>query len=288
MKRAVCALLLFFFSICFVIAKSKEGHDDDLHEVLFGKNYDEYERNDLINEDKIKKLDAACYLLLDYCKSKNNTAQGEKALRELGISNIFNITLKQMDTPGGPHHERFTHLGWDEKWYQGGKNAVKAFKFRRDSIMLESVHTKIFNDPFITRRQAELFAKFCYYVHIVGDHENNEAGTAKDLMMLVQRANAKKQETVIDELISICTELFMYQDSSILVGKLRIIRDNTRTIDDTKEPGKSQVREIAENVLDILKQYVPDLLRDWEPFVENFYSENYYQEDYYQEDLLAS
>ena len=35
----------------------------------------------LINEDKIKKLDAACYLLLDYCKSK-----------KLGLSLLGRIT----------------------------------------------------------------------------------------------------------------------------------------------------------------------------------------------------
>ncbi len=318
MKRAVCTLLLCFFAVCFSIAKSGEEHDNDLHEVLFGKGYnartssvrtDKDYRIRFTKSDKIEKLDAACYLLLDYSGNDpendglppelvnaeemfREKEKGAKCLRKLGVF----YTLEQINTPPGPDHEKYTHLGWDEKWYKHaewyekdpvkGEKYLQAFKIRRDGIMLESVQTKIFNDASITRRQAELFAKLCYYVHIVGDHENNSIRTAKNLMMLVQRPYEKKQRTVIDELISICTELFMFQeDTSLLVGRLRSVRDKKMIADDSEEFGKAQIRKIAENVLEILKQNVPDLLRNWEPFVENFYEKDYYQD---QEDLLAS
>lgn len=284
MKKLVCILFICLSILHCMSAKGKDGHDADLHEVLFGEDYDKCDMQ--IRQDKIEKLDAACYLLLDYCKmtpTEDSGTLGEKCLRKL---EIYNIRLEQIETPGGPHHERYTHLGWDEMWYHGGENAVNAFKLRRDGIMVESVYTKIFNDSSISRRQAVLFSKLCYYVHILGDHEHNTPTTAGDLMMLVHRPNVKKQTTVLDELISICTELFLFQDDTyILTGKLRGIRDSTRPINDSNEAGKNRIRVVATKVLEVLKANVPDLLRDWEPFVENFYEKDYYQD---QEDLLAS
>lgn len=282
MKKLVCILFICLSALHYMSAKGKEEHDADLHEVLFGKNYNKYDIR--IRQDKLEKLDAACYMLLDYCAGQE--INGRACLEKLEID-LTDKKLKQITTPGGRDHEKFTHLGWDEMWYHGGKNVVNAFKFRRDAIMVESVYTKIFNDSSITPRQAVLFSQLCYYVHILGDHEHNKPTTAGDLMMLVHRPNVKKQTTVLDELISICTELFMFQDAYLLTGKLRDIRDSTRPINDSNEAGKNKIKIVATKVLEVLKANVPDLLKDWGPFVENFYQDPEDLKEYLEE-LRAS
>lgn len=279
MKKEVFVLLLYLFPLWFLFAHPNgKMHDDDLHCVLFGTKYI-YNGYENLDVDKIEKLDAALYLYLDYCSG--NEVKGQRCLDMLSDVGL-GIGLEQISfgKDGGPHHERYTHLGWDEKWYQGGKNARAKYKLRR-GILLKTVR-KSFESSGADERQIELFAKLCYYVHILGDHQDNSATTAKTRMMLVQRANAKKQITVIDELISICGELFKSQVSASLLNRLTGIQNSAGTIDDTSENGNFMIHYWATQVLDALEDYVPDLLKDWDPFVKSFYDEES------QEDELAA
>ncbi len=269
MKKNFMLIIQFTFIASLIFSYGAGWqHDEELHWVLFGTNEIWNESNELDTE-KILKLDDACYLLLDYCKGQDS--KGQRCLDRLGLSK--SVKLEDIVTPGGPMHEQYTHRGWDTKWYHGGRNAIQKFEFRRDKIMVVAVK-QLFEDPSITTYEAELFSQLCYYVHILGDHKGNAASTSKCIMKLVQRVNEKKSDTILDELIRVCSALFVRQNSGSLINELKNLRDNSYTIDDSTERGKEQVRIIADKTVNLLIEYIPDLLREADWFYSNFYIKN--------------
>lgn len=262
MKKLFMLIIQFYFIVSLIFSYGAGWqHDEELHWVLFGT-------NDIWNES-IDKLNDACYLLLDFCKGQE--AKGQRCLNNLGLSK--SIKLEDIVTPGGPTHEQYTHRGWDTKWYHGGRNAIQRFEIRRDKIMVVAVK-QLFEEPSITTNEAELFSQLCYYVHVLGDHKGNAASTSKYIMKLVQRVNEKKSDTVLDELIRVCSALFIRQNSGPLINALKNLRDNSHTIDDSTENGKKQVRMIADQTVKYLIKYIPDLLKETDWFYSNFYIQN--------------
>lgn len=269
MKKLLMLIIQFSFIVSLIFSYGAGWqHDEELHRVLFGTN-DIWNESNELDTEKILKLDAACYLLLDYCKGQDS--KGQACLDRLNLSK--SVRLEDIVTPGGNTHEQYTHRGWDSKYYYLTKKQLQRFEFRRDKIMVVSVQ-HLFEDPSIDWHEAELLSQLCYYVHILGDHKGNSAYTSKCIMKLVQRVNEKKSDTILDELIRVCSALFIRQNSGPLINALKNLRDNSHTIDDSTENGKEQVRIIADKTVEYLVEYIPDLLKETDWFYSNFYIQN--------------
>lgn len=270
MKKIYLLPIIFFISISSIFSHADGRlHDYDLRNVLFGTtdiyNYNiDYKKIDC---EKAEKLEAACYLAIDFCKGQE--AKGQRSLEKIGLSKT--ISIESIVTPGGPSHERYTHLGWEEKWYHGGKKAVAAWVKRRDQVLLKTVE-KLFYDSSANKKDYLLFAQLCYFVHIIGDHEDNTSTTRKDRMMLVRRANVSKENPcIIDELIRIISDLFKGQNTNSVISQLQGIKDSARTIDDSTEAGIKKVQDYAFSTMKILRMNIPDLLLEKEFFFNNIF-----------------
>lgn len=273
--KKIIFIFIFNLLILSLINAHSDGreHDYDLRNVLYGTT-DIYNSN--INVEKAEILESACYLAIDFCKGQE--AKGQRSLNKLELDRI--ISIESIVTPGGPSHERYTHLGWDEKFYHGGKKSVATWILRRDQILLYTVEN-LFYDISASKKEYLLFAQLCYYVHIIGDHEDNTSRTRNDRMMLVRRANVSKENPcIIDELIRIVNELFKGQNINSLIFQLQGIKDSARTIDDSTEAGIKKVQDFAFKTMKILRMYIPDLLLEKEFFFNNIFV--------FEEEILAA
>lgn len=264
MKKFLLAAIIISVLSAPLTAHNAHKHNQEMERVLFGlpASYDEK-----IDHEKVLKLEAAVYLAVDYFAGVNNEAAGTRALETLGMERT--IKLKDIATPGN-HHEVYTHLGWDDSWYHGGRNARKKWSFRRDKILTATV-LRLTGGDNTKKKQKTALAKLCYYIHITGDHEGNKPGSSHDRMCLVPRPNVKAQNCIIDELVICLGELFPDQDCSSLLADLKEIKRNARQIDDATDEGSERIKTIATRVLELLYNNVPDMLKQEDFFAENFF-----------------
>lgn len=275
-KRISFFIFLVVFPI-FVYSHPKgEQHDNDLCLILFGVTANNVNKQTFgFNSEKIKKLESACYLAIDFCKGQE--AKGQRNLEQLELDKT--ITLESIVTPGnnpyGTSHERYTHLGWDVKYYHGGKNAVAAWIKRRDKILVNTVDS-LLSDLKPTREEVELFSMLCYYIHLLGDHAENKAGSANDRMMFSPRKNnrSENKECVIDELIYVIENLFRNQDTGPVVRVLESIKKESRNIDDNTEKGMMRINKYATQTIEMLQNFIPEYVRNCDVLYFSFYLEN--------------
>ena len=111
-KKTLSVFYIYFFilPISPVFCHNTPRHNFEIESVLFGDSIDYMENIDV---EKIRILEAAIYLSIDYFDAKQNEEAGNRALRKLGL----NINLKDIATPAN-RHEVYTHLGWDDIYYQ--------------------------------------------------------------------------------------------------------------------------------------------------------------------------
>lgn len=274
-NKTITTVIILLCTITFSIYSYEEkDHKIILHEILFGETYSTNTKttNTKINLEKVELLDKACYLTIDFCKGKE--IKGQRYLNDLPLDE--KPQLKELETPGGSSHQRYTHRGWSETYYTQ-KKYQKIWEIRKNKVLLETINYICGNYNGREKRKKELFGELVYYIHILGDHKGDSITTSGDRMELVPRKDSQNQVCIIDELIDISKELFGDQDYSNLVQELGIIKKTNI--------GTSDVKNVATKTISVLSTHIPELLYKEDFFRESFYSsenesENEYEYEY--------
>ena len=292
MRKLLVFCLIIFLTFEFAYSKDtfkddqgNAGHADDISKLLTGRPYYSNSGNHRLFPI-LTGLAHIMYLTVDSTHGADDPSQGaddvQKAIRYLNenksslkIDRIPN--LNEFLTPGGSFHGEYTHLGWNHKY---SEETQRKFDVRKE--ILRSALEKQFNFfPLIrqNRQKLDSLAALLYYVHILGDHENNKQRTARSRIPI---KILNEQDLFIDGRIvpvrwernesgtpntTIIAELNIHL--KILFGKQK---DPTRFDNMIKQINgylPEGQNEKARWLLRILFDNVPLLLRE-EPFARNF------------------
>jgi len=188
------AVFLSFFLVCLTLYakdtfndnKGGAGHADDISKLLTGKYYYSNSGNHKLFP-VLTGLTHIMYLTVDSTMGQqsgrpaDNVNQAMKYLEEhkneLHLKNIPNIN--SFLTPGGNTHGWYTHLGWDHIY---DEDTTNRWLIRKE--ILRYALDKQFNFSLLDKigisrsNKRDSFAALLYYVHILGDHEDNAITTA--------------------------------------------------------------------------------------------------------------
>lgn len=253
-----------------------QDHYLELEMVLFGKRYAGP------NKDKLKLLEFASTLAID--QYKGSDAEKLKTLANAGIPELPPnvIDTKDQNEKGinfdaSPNtHRKETHRGWD--WnYQPDKANWPI----RKKILLETVNNVFGFNSFSGKydKQCNSLSALIYYVHIVGDHQEDskyKAGGA--ITSLAEKNYSSSTIDIFYELEQHLPVLFADQKYSLtymrMMNKLRDLGKEVRKLTGSREgvtPEKiPQYHQYAKDLIGILETYIPNLLRREEFFSRVF------------------
>ena len=284
MKKIVCYILVItILSMCPVpaFAHGKEEHDRLLEKVLFGdeifkKNYSEKDER----YKRIEDLEYAVALSID--QYNHNSKSYLEYLQSRGIHGLPK-SINEMDFSGSvDKHRSFTHLGWD---FQYSEENLKKWNIRKD-ILLQTTNS-VFGFKLVAGKwisilnfkydeQCEAFAKFIYYIHILGDYEatKDSDDIIAKVIPLVREHPRKENEDIIFELQENILPVML--KSSIGVNKTlynSLLQDLSTISKEGRELGGenhikenfSDYKQLATTLLKKLESKMPTLLKD-EPF----------------------
>jgi hypothetical protein len=316
-KEYVVLLLLILFCTVGIYSKNDftdnnggAGHADDISKLLTGKGYYSNSGNYKLFPI-LTGLTYIMYLTVDstwYNEEleipHDNVTKATKYLedrqKELKINGIPNI--KEFLTPGGSFHGEYTHLGWDHPSYApntAGKWSIRK-EILRDFLGRNFAFGLNDSADIIKPSKRDSFAALLYYVHILGDHENNTITTARSRIPIKsldeqdddetgiithwerndKNENGIPMTTIIVELNTHLKILFRGQENTSYYKKLFSINGYLPGVQINAEDNKTErakkiqnnQKEKAKWILDILFYNVPYLLRN-ESFAKGFYAE---------------
>ena len=267
-KQRILAVLLCIALIVSIVpirgeAHERKEHDEIMLTILFRKY--EYARNDSAVQDEIKVLTSACYLTIDQFNS-----YGQKDLDVLLAYGIKDIPSQVSDigySASGRNHRDATHRGWDFPYT--GEMETK-WPLRQD-VLRNTVGTVF--DFGGNEKQKEAFCELLYYIHILGDHEDDTSYMVSNGRKIGVGGRHDKED-IIHELLDIFKDLFPSQTHT---HKYRGLTTNLRSINSqldklvNSEGGINsdekfeQHQELVQDVIEILSLYVPEMLKN-EPF----------------------
>ena len=262
-----------------VFCFAREQHDETMIKILLSDSYSISKNSE--EEKYIKMLEAASYLAIDQY-NKNGLDKLNYLKKDAKVKGL--PKLEDIDFTAGSEHRKYTHLGWNYKY--SNENKVYDRWNTRKGILLKTIN-KIFDFGFFN----ELFGKCCdkcnsfgaiiYYIHILGDYEAaddyKKIQTLTPLAGKMEIANDKdKDYDMITSLKSYINVLFSNQDTADLIKELEKIEKKASKIQksvggvNTDEEFK-EYHGYAIDVLETLKQYIPDLLYEEDFFRSVFY-----------------
>lgn len=289
MKRRITALIavvVLLFSIFPLSAFAYEAkeHDEYLEQVLFGDaNFKDSQTETVKN--KIVMLEYASYLAIDQDRS-----EGEEKLEFLKEQKVKNLPeLEDFDLTGIFYgdHRNYTHRGWDYIYIipKGEKHDKANWSVRKQ--LLCSTANKIFdfglrNELFgNVCNQCNSFCALIYYIHILGDHIECKSYKVNDLTMPLAREHVgKDNQDVFMEIKTHCEIIFSDQkDSATYISFMQELDDlagKARTLAGMKggitEANFGEYHSYSEELMELLKNYLPLLLENEDFFKSEFYS----------------
>lgn len=290
MRKQFClffgVIILLIISNLSVYAKGGNGHNKELEKVLFG----EISLTDE-QEDAVEALEAAAYLTIDQFGG-----DGESKLEILEDYKVNNLpTIEEIDISSSEtnHHREYTHQGWESNYrhikdHEGSEDEEWQSKWNERKHILENTANEIFgfkwwgDIPLIGSmlpdygQQCDSFCALVYYVHILGDHE--VTNSVKQYNYLMPVGGKLNQCDIIHELMYHCNILFAAQSNTyefaMFKTKLSILNSKYTKIGKVTADNIEQNKKYAEELVDILKNYVPSLLGNETFFNEVFWIEN--------------
>ena len=282
MKRLLSILLLILIVIgpCAkpVYAKKGEEHKKDYRDVIFGTS-----KLSDIEKAVADAFAAAAFLTIDQYK---NTGQNQlDVLKTYGIQNL--PTIEEISIEGKGKHRTYAHNGWDSEIhplkYRNTYNDSqwdKKWKLRKGIIEKTVNKTFDFNwwsgIPIIGNKlptsseECDSFCALIYYIHLIGDHV--ETHTLDEYKCLMPLGGRFITETIVSELEYHCEVLFAEQTDTLVYSQLqkslRKIDNDCLKLGIISEDTIDKNHEIANELLDELKRYIPKLLKE-EAFFTN-------------------
>lgn len=252
-------------------AYERKDHDELMLKILFRKY--EYACNNSAVQDEISVITSACYLTIDQF---NN--YGQKYLDELiayGVKDIPSQVSEIGYSASGRNHRDYTHRGWSFDY--GGEMKTK-WPIRQD-ILRKTADTVFDFDG--NEKQKEAFCELLYYIHILGDHEDDASYTVSNGRK-IDVGGRHDKEDIIHKLLDAFSILFADQTNT---HKYRALTTNLRSINSkldklvNSEGGVNsdekfeQHQELVGDLIEILSLYLPEMLKD-EPFFNKvFYAD---------------
>jgi len=251
-------------------AHERKEHDEIMLNVLFRKY--EYACEDSKVQNDLDAITSACYLAIDQFNS-----YGQSDLEKLinyGVKDIPKDIKEIGFTASGRNHRDFTHRGWDFS-YTG---EMKTKWPIRQNIMRSTV-ASVF-DMDIEEKKVECFCELLYYIHILGDHEDDESYTISNGRKIDVGGRHDKND-IIHKLLDVFKELFSGQRNThkyrALVSNLQQINNELSELINSEgginsEEKFEEHQALVEKTIEILSLYVPELLKG-----ESFFGNVFYQ-----------
>ena len=252
------------------VAYERKDHDDLMLKILFRKY--EYACSDSSVQDELSVLTSACYLTIDQFNS-----YGQNYLDELASYGVKNIPTQVSEigfSASGRNHRSFTHRGWDFD-YSGEMKSI--WPLRQDILRNTVGSVFDFNG---NEQQKEAFCELLYYIHILGDHEDDASYQISNGLK-IDIGGRHDKEDIIHKLLDLFSILFADQTHT---HKYRALTTNLRSINSKLDKlvnsvgGINNDDKFAERqvlvgkVIEILSLYLPEMLKK-EPFFQAvFYS----------------
>lgn len=290
-KCLIMALLLlaFYFPSSTIAHKEQKKHYEDIELVLFGK-----EDAGLTGEEKrkLQAIEWAEGLAID--QFNGNNAETLKKLRELEIRDLPDdvTTTKAEDPIKGinyssifSEHRQYTHKGWDLS-PSPYIDDLANWAVRRNIMLRAAEYTfGLRYNPIKPDSQCDAFCALVYYVHIIGDQENDSKYAPAAIIIPLGRKNAENTNNanesnpdIVSQLQYYLPRLFKEQQNSLtykaMMLHLAIFGRTVRRLDDNgsvKGENIAKYQKAAEKLIHILSYYIPTLLRS-EPFFTNTFS----------------
>lgn len=285
MRKILVAFLLLFILTEFVYSHGNDGHNQELEYVLFG---DRFYKNSHPNEKTvIQALEDASYLCIDQFSGRGNDKLTR--LKNEKIPDIIkDISEINYDAFGGVEgsrgHRYYTHRGWDISYPE------KAHWEARRAILVNTVKKELFPSllglfSFLRNNkhleaQCNSFCKLIYYVHILGDHLEAKNPNALADIVPLSRSHDTSEPGIILKIKECCKDLFASQVNTRIYSSFVNQLDTLKTESEIYyySPGGvntdekfSNYHKCAEDLLECLAQFVPNLLKNESFFKEVFY-----------------
>ena len=273
--RFLTLLLCLALIISMVPIKSeayeRKDHDDLMLKILFRKY--EYACNDSSVKDELSVLTSACYLTIDQFNS-----YGQNYLDELNAYGIKNLPEQVSEigfSASGRNHRSFTHRGWSFD-YSG---EMKSKWPIRQDILRNTVGTVFDFKGNVSQQEA--FCELLYYIHIIGDHEDDASYTISNGLK-IDLGGRHDKEDIIHKLLDLLPRLFADQTNThkyrTLVAKLHSINSDLDKIVNSvgginNDEKFTQRQDLVKRLIDILSLYLPEMLKDELFFNEVFYAD---------------
>ncbi len=299
-RKAIAFVLMVAVLVMGVVpgqAHTRSEHDKQLEKVLFGReNYSaSLEKKE---KEAITAIHAAAYLCLD----QYNSHGGNEAiiLKDYGID----VPLDSINFTGNYSHRMYTHQGWDPQ-----KSPEKGNWPMRREILLATVNKVfdfgLFTDPFLLgikrnyTRQCDAFSALVYYVHVLGDIEDlkNYDQFKKEGSYTLPLARAHPDDTNRDILYELyemkntggqddCYLKNLFPDiwktdirCKNLQNELKKIHNEASSLAGSigginTEEKFQQYKQYCTDTINVLSEYIPDLLKQEKFFADVFYPVN--------------
>ena len=288
MKKVISVIITLGFLLFMVIpayAHNKDQHNEELEYVMFRDRH--YADSHPLTGSIIKRIEDASYLAIDQFNG-----DGKEALDRLIADKIPGIpsSIKEINFTSSSFHRYHTHRGWNLTYDEKAHWAI------RQSILKNTIRVKLFGKvetlfsrlPWVSNqvygersyeRKSEAFAVLVYYVHILGDHIEAEKYT--NLAYLAPLANFHERDNpgIIPDLIRYVPILFAEQQESeqykSMIQDLEQLAERSdklyNAVGGVREEQFFEYHQCANDLLEILATYIPDLLRKEEFFHKTFF-----------------
>lgn len=252
------------------MAYERGGHDALLKEVLF-KGFKEID-NDIRVKPEIDALCSASYLAIDQF---NHNGQGDlDYLRSFGVQNL--PELSEIDfTASGKNHRNKTHRGWNHSYPTFDRENWTI----RQGILMNTVDAVF--DFGGNEAQKESFCKLIYYIHILGDHLDNQTfDQSKNNGLIIAAGGTIDKNNMIDEILSLIEILFRDQKHthkyrSLTTSLERLNRKFSKVVRSkggvNTEQKFDEHQGYVKKTYKILTLYIPEMLKDEKFFYDVFY-----------------
>jgi hypothetical protein len=256
-KKTAALCLALLLAAAPLWAPSQYVHIRHAQDLLFGRDY----VPDEAAQKKVDILREALYISID-STAYNSRMRGALAiLRDYGVADVPDG--EGITCPGGPHHQRYTHRGWD--FLYPSVDTTRRWNTRK-ALLLNTLD-KVFVFSERERRKRESLGALLYYAHIIGDHWGDSASTAPDRMAL-----SGSGATVITELEKHLAVLFAAEktepDYTALMGFLAANRGRSFRYNDEAE--FAALQGFAWELLEALWAHCPALFSKEAFFTEAF------------------
>lgn len=284
MKRKLTLIVAFIilFSCLFPtnsFAHERPEHDKDLVAVLFSEEYEVKQQPENI-QNYISALTCATYLTID--QYQGNGQDSLDFLIEQGYRGIPE-SIEVFDYHTSPSiHRSFTHRGWEHvyiddkaKWNIRKKLLIEVvnqtFDFGSESNAISGY------DP-----KCESFSALLYYVHILGDHNDDSSYKIQNGLKIALGGREDKVD-IVHELLKHLDIIFHAQRFSpkylLFIAKINSINRRIGRLVDSEGGINSDEKfekyhALGEELMNTLKKNIPELLENEEFFSAVFYPES--------------